>query len=452
MPRSVHPERYRMSGLRVVAACAVLVLSCRPAERVESDAMPFPDFGHMLGDAEYGGRVFRLKQDYPPRLPAVEQPVRDILSIDFRADWRAYITAVRDYIFAGNIEHPGYAGDFFLEDNPERAWYHMPWQHWGSHGREGFHGLTKEGPLAAYVLGPEQRTPWQTYAVGFYNELGGHTIGQVWKNPVRPDIGYMRDHGFPVGTVVGKILFTTATVAEVPYLQNPIEWTAFITPTFDADTGRRPETVRLIQMDIMVRDGRARDTGGWVFGTFIYNGAAENENRWHNLVPVGLMWGNDPTVRDTIVNERPVRTIVNPNLRETVINTGPDLPPTHLGWGMRLNGPVDNPASSCMSCHSTAQYPAMSNIMPFFNKPPYDIRPARMRNPRASADTAMWMRWFRNVPCATPFDSAATSMDYSLQLAISVQNYMDWRTRELGGFYASQYVEGRDVDQILRNR
>jgi hypothetical protein len=31
-----------------------------------------------------------------------------------------------------------------------------------------------------------------------------------------------------------------------------------------------------------------------------------------------------------------------------------------LGWGERLNGPIDNPASACLSCHMTAQWPKSS--------------------------------------------------------------------------------------------
>jgi hypothetical protein len=36
----------------------------------------------------------------------------------------------------------------------------------------------------------------------------------------------------------------------------------------------------------------------------------------------------------------------------------------HLGWLGRLNGPVDNPQSACLSCHGTAQSPVVSPMVP----------------------------------------------------------------------------------------
>ena len=95
-----------------------------------------------------------------------------------------------------------------------------------------------------------------------------------------------------------------------------------------------------------------------------------------------------------------------------------------LGWNGRLNGPVDNPQSSCMSCHMTAEYPALSAMSPLFTaKPP----------PVGSKD---WMRWFQNEKCAVPFDAKAKSSDFSLQLAISLQNF-DAGYTNLAGIYAS---------------
>jgi hypothetical protein len=354
------------------------------------------------------------------------------------------MVAVRDYIYEGNIEANGVANDFYLEDNKVRRWYHVPWQHYGPFGREGIHGLTKEGPVNPFTLSPSQPSLWQTYAVGFYNGQGGYMIGKVWAdaNNPRPDI--VQAEGFPEGTVVGKILFTTAPVSEVPFLTNPIEWLAYTTKDFDPASPRAMSTVRFIQMDIMVRDKRAKETGGWVFGTFVYNGALANPNLWLNVVPVGLMWGNDPTVQSHAEsNPKPTETVINPDLKSTVINTSKDLPPMHLGWGLRLDGPVDNVYSSCQSCHSTAQFPAISPILAFMAKK--DGKPLTWNDPE-------WMRWFRDVPCAKPFDVQATSTDYSLQLAASIQNFLLARTASNGGSYNVEYWNGLPVHQILGQR
>ena len=42
-------------------------------------------------------------------------------------------------------------------------------------------------------------------------------------------------------------------------------------------------------------------TSGATFGTFIYNGNAPGATPYERMVPVGLMWGNDPGVTPTMV-------------------------------------------------------------------------------------------------------------------------------------------------------
>lgn len=405
-------------------------------------AIRFPDFGAMVDPGKYDGRVFLLSQDFPEKKPAVDSGVEKIFSIDFKTNWEEYALAVRDYVLEGNGKPNDVANSFYLEENKVRPWYHVPWQHWGSTGREGIHGLTREGPIAEKMLAQSQTETSYAYAVGFYNDLGGYHIGQVW-----PEVGppvfdkLLAGNNFPVGTVVGKVLWTTLDGAQVPYLNNPITWDAYVygkdvpgSGVPDSVDTRMIAPVNLIQMDIMVRDERAASTGGWVFGTFVYNGNLNSEDPWKNLQPVGLMWGNDPEERESSNNPTPTETIINPALTETMINTDESMPAMHLGWGSRLNGPVDNPNSSCMSCHSTAQYPGVSAIMPFLNNPKIDIPPV------GTIANDAWMEWFRNVPCGTAFNQGqAISFDYSLQLQKSVENYIEYLNTTKDGLYYLQY-------------
>ncbi|HEX5708119.1 MAG TPA: hypothetical protein VFX96_12530 [Pyrinomonadaceae bacterium] len=390
---------------------------------------PFPDFGFLPPPDQYTGQVFKLSQNYPAtRPPNSARPA--FLKIDFRTNWYEYMMAGRAYCFEGNLE-----ADWRVENNKVRRWYHMPWQHYGSFGREGVHGLTKEAPVAKQQLAVEQTyTNAVTWAVGFFNEFGGWTIGRVWRDHLSPDLKWgNRPHGFPTGTVICKPLFVSlppdSVADQVPSLVNPVQWDAYITPSFGA-SDRQMGKVTLIQMDIAVRDDRA--PLGWVFGTYQYNGEITGKTGWENLIPVGLMFGNDPTVTTDSSNPIPAETKINPEIKESIINDRklpngkPELPPTHLGWNGRLNGPVDNPRSSCMSCHSTAENPKLSDITPFFDK----------RNPPPGSPE--WMLWFRNIACATPFDQGATAADYSLQLSISVQNFESWRDTQ-AGLFASAY-------------
>jgi hypothetical protein len=397
---------------------------------------PFPDFGFMLSPQQadsQGIRVFRLSQDYPATLPT--PPTPEFFKTDFKKDWKKYLLEVQKYCFEGNTET-----DFRVEDNKVRSWYHMPWQHYSDNGREGYHGLTKEAPVKPFQLASGQSYgTGGAWAIGFFNDIAGHTIGEVWRDHNDPDVKAM-GKGFKNGAVLFKILFVSIPpdIAEkqVPFLQNGQWWDAYATYNF-ASNERKSIKVALIQMDIMVRDDRAPN--GWVFGNFQYNGKMNKPNKWENLVPVGLMWGQDPTNNTNQSNPQPKRTIINTSLTETIINPdSTELPPTHLGWNGRLNGPVDNPMSSCYSCHSTAQYPQSSPISPLFDA---DTLKA---NPIGSPG---WMRWFSNLKCGTPFDDPAThqSTDFCLQMAEAIQNFETWKGAQGGLFYNSYKTQSKVV-------
>jgi hypothetical protein len=447
------------AALCVPFACglgALAITAAAPPGPPSGGSLPkFADFGQLPPPETFTPeRVFKLSADFPTERPRIEPAVEKILAIDYTKDWRGYMDAVLDYVLEGNIEKRSVGNAFFLEDNPVRRWYHVPWQQWGDEGREGLHGLTAEGPVEPFVLSPQQPHEWQTYAVGFYNDLGGYEIGRVWADPNNPRLDAVQeDGGFPVGTVVAKLLFTTTPVSEAPFLSNPVEWNAYVKYKFSVPgangmpiTARHLTTVRLIQVDMMVRDERAKATGGWVFGTWVYNGRQTGHaNLWRNLVPVGLMWGNDPTVMSHMEgNPAPTKTLTNPDLRETVINAAdPALPPMHLGFGLRLSGPVDNTLSSCKSCHSVAEYPSISPILPFLAQ--VDGRPLRCTDPQ-------WMLWFRNLGPTEPFDKQARTTDNSLQLAGGIQNFITAKSMREGGLYAVQYWHGRPVLSIYGQR
>ncbi|WP_018969989.1 hypothetical protein [Rubritalea marina] len=435
--------------LAATAATGALCAQGIPSLELNYD---FPDFGAMLSADDYHGPVFKLSHDYPKELPKLDPEVDKILNIDFKTKWKEYAIAVRDYTFKDNINLKDNELSFTFSGEQAQKWFHVPWQHWGANGREGFHGLTKEGPLNEKQIAPTQTFATSAYAVGFYNAQGGYTIGQTWQNPSSPDLSYVSENGFPEGTVVAKFLFTTLGEDQVPQLANPVSWNAYVykkdIPGSDANSNERVQTkVQLLQMDIMVKDSRATEANGWVFGTFAYNGALKHENPWKNLQPVGLMWGNDPEITLSNSNPEPTKTIINDKLKETVINDDASLPAQHLGWNSRLNGPADNPSSSCMSCHSTAQFPAISGIMPFLNNPPVEI-PADGTD--AGAD---WMRWFRNFDDSnTAFDPGrALTTDFSLQLSKSIQNFLDYSASIQQGNYAIEYwIDGKAVHSISR--
>ncbi len=321
--------------------------------------------------------------------------------------------SVLNYCFEGNT-----GVGFVVQDNKVRQWFHVPWLHLGPNPREFVHGLTRERSSRPFELSPLQTELYRNYAVGFYNDRGGREIGRVWRDPLNPDVTNVN---FPEGTVAFKLLFTTAPTSVVPYLGGSPEWAA------DIDRAQTTQeilntVVRLLQIDIAVKDQRA-DKAEWVFGTFHYDSAVSNTDSWLRLRPLALMWGDDPKLTPSGYQsgDRPQESWVNPVSPLVIYRQNPPQgaqPPATLGWAGRANGPVDNPRSSCLSCHSTAQNPAQSPMTP----------------PPTSSEAAS-LRWFRNLAVNEAFDQGSQTLDFSLQLGVGIQNLQDFQAfvRNMGG-------------------
>lgn len=371
---------------------SILILSATTAQ-----AASFPD-AHEKPPAGWTGPVFKLSQSYPATAPA--PGTLPWKAFDYKTQPEQYIRAVYAYALQGNV-----ATMFRGFDNTVRKWYHAPWMHSGSSGREFIHGMTRERNSRPHELAPTQTCYWQNWAVGLYNAPGGFVIGQVWKVANSPD---PKKSTFADGTVSVKLLFTTASVAQVPYLKNGFKWQGNIDPlgaggctSADPTGTRKPADLTLLQIDLAVRDTRADATTGWIMGTMVYDGNATGTTPWDRMIPVGVQWGNDPTLT-------PAKHAAGERVKESWINPALTIP-QHLGWLGRLNGPVDNPVSACLSCHGTAQSPVLSPMIP----------------PSGSTD-AQKMRWFRNVKTNDAFDAGnprnPDSLRYSLQLAVGIQN------------------------------
>ncbi len=358
---------------------------------------------------EYAGPWFELAQAFPQELPAPEAlPWQDIDFKKSKEDADAYLYALRDYSFDGMIE-----AEFRPQDNTRRRWYHVPLMNFG-HPRDLVHGLTEERDLEPGELGLKNTV--KNYAVGLYNDVGAYTFGRVFEDPNAPDVSAGQ---FEEGAMVFKILFSAATPDDFEdpsnyLLEGAPEW-QIATGARGPDGGTTLTDVRLLQMDIAVRDDRA-DTG-WVFGTFAYDKDAPDQIAWNRLRPVGLMWGDDPgyTPKDQAEGKPLEESIVSDQI--------PAYAAGHLGWAGRVNGPVDNQVSACMSCHQVAQYPVVAQIAPF----------------ASSCDTdEKKLFWFRNLEPGEPFGAVdencepasapapLVSLDFSLQLKVALQSLLDY--------------------------
>jgi len=320
-----------------------------------------------------------------------------------------------------------------------RKWYHAPWLHDdgkvdkntppnpNGNGREYTHGLTRERPTPVGEVASTQDVMLENWAVGFYNNPGGYAIGKTWLTESGTP---QANQVFPEGTVTFKFIFTSGTADKVPFVKNSYELTANIydcNPEVDKTTcfTRVNKTVRLLQVDVAVKDSRSEI--GWVFGTFIYNAAAPGETPFDRLVPVGLSWGDDSDVyaemrrEGAFINDSLQQTYLNKDLIRNLGGVYPDSQAVMLahGLGGRLNGPVDNPISSCISCHGHAAYvDTDGNMLPMAN----------FKETRANFTKEDFNTYFSTIPPAphTRQNAAGVdyaSTDYSLQLAAGIRNY-----------------------------
>ena len=386
---------YAAEGCAPGTKCLPALGTGVPAQFVAQCSGTFPDFVTPATMVPTNGPWFKLSQNYPSSAPANDAPW---LKIDFADGVRGandYLYALRDYAFDGMID-----ADFRPESNNVRPWFHMPMMSFGPNAREPVRGLTTERTVIGPELGIKPGVAIHNYAIGFYNAAGGVTIGQVWKAN-SPDVTKAQ---FFEGAMAFKILFSGAEEGDfqgADLLAEAPQWTISTT------TGLR--TVRLMQMDVAAVD--VRSPTRWVFGTFAYDRNASDTSPWRRLRPVGLSWGNDYgfTPADQQAGKR---------LKETTISDQiPAYAAAHLGWAGRTNGPIDNPISGCISCHSTAQDP---------------VAPVMFNN--ACVSDTQKMFWFRDFPGNQAFgavDSTCTpvspntpphALDFSLQIGVSVQN------------------------------
>jgi hypothetical protein len=296
-------------------------------------------------------------------------------------------------------------GDKLVGSGNENWWISL-WLDYGSYGREPLMGLTKERGPNPGDLSETSGRGYQVWAVGFYNAPGASVFREIFAQPCDPK--FASSLKFPVGTASVKFLFTDASDDEVRYLKGAPTYQAVIDEKGSGSAQKDPtkrdtRALKLLQVDIAVRDDNASKTG-WVFGTFAWIGPTMGDGLFDNLVPVSLQWGNDEGV-------------YNSNIKESWIN--PDLSGKIYGWSDRptvgfhgrANGPADNIRSSCLSCHAAARIPRSPKGLLDSR---FDWKHANDTQVKQHVDT-----WFKNIKGGELFDPGApavTVLDYSLQL------------------------------------
>jgi hypothetical protein len=323
-----------------------------------------------------------------------------------------YTLALRNYAFASAPVHsltPSLAESAYTDsaggtvpaNQKSQKWFPAPRMIYGGANepgvRESAFGMTLERTVPPPELANNTK-PFKNYAVAYYDAVGSQAYRAVWKTTTPgQDVADLTKTKLAHRSFVFKLLYSAAVPGDFP--DDPLAGSLKVNIRPNAETA--PRAVRLLQIDIAVRDNRAGTTG-WYFATYAYDKNAPGTSVWKKMVPVGLMWGNDP---------------LGLPLTQTWINpAAPAYAKNHLGVDGRLNGPVDNPVSACMSCHTTAQAPRVAFMYP-----------------RSGCNAAPFRAaWFRNLPGATAFGrfteqtgncvttpppATLVAADYSLQLS-----------------------------------
>jgi hypothetical protein len=428
------------SGLAGLAS-AVAAASCA-APAFASD--PFASNNGIYPDAsQWQGPYRSLNYDYPETAPnnwfAVAS--RAPLTID-NAD--EYVNALKAFVaptMQGMVDTPN---DW---DPKANGWYGMIWQGAGSPGPNG-----KTDPKSGQeaILGAfsgqtiEQATfadsgltvDMQNHTVIYYDALSATMLDKLWANPLNPD---RKAVSFPEGAMVVKAAAVTPTPEQWPVLEGSGVWNVF-RPPLPTPGNPSPDaavlSLRVLQFDIIVKDSTASPQTGWVFVTYVYDKDAPGEATFDKLVPLGAMWGNDPA----FANQPDGKDPSGGPLRETWINpAAPAYSKSSLGWGGRLSGPIDvadrhnvlltdgtrvesMAASSCLSCHGTAQFPFVANLYPSPNK---TFPPEGTLFPMYVPGSEMWTRWFQNRPGSVPQNrtDGTVALDYDMLVMFALSAF-----------------------------
>jgi hypothetical protein len=400
--------------------------------------------------------VFKLSRDYPHSIP---DECKDCGWLDVKVNfapsftnpksptwhgqhWDEYIQAILDYVKQGQDPNLANEAGWNVKVDGKTRWFNVPWMAYDpTAGREYVHGTTNErtasltdlvnhNPHALTKFAGETEAcikdhPWglESWSVGYYNEYGGYALGRAIPATGVPQMGeYMGSPipaglPFPTGTVVVKILTSTVPPDCVPFLKGSPAW-QIDRHKLTADKGyqceREVQISHVVQVDVAVVDPRSPIR--WVYGTFAYDSEKEGSNFWEHLVPVGLQWGADPWTFPAVPKSSSLP------IQQSAINTDINTF-QHLGCEGRLAGPVDNPVSSCTSCHAggyIAPHNALdvmgTNVPPIFG---FD----GMCQVYSLDNTA----YFQNPNAPQPFPGSrfpdAFTMDTSLQLAVAFTEY-----------------------------
>jgi len=454
---SVLSHAARLAPLRLVSAIAGISLGCS-AEPTPPTVAPTsltalaatPSYGPFTAStypnpppSTYSGPLFSVAHGWPtspvappanpPWIAALRgQPISGDTALAYVDALKRYITpAMKTLIFN------------YAEWNGDSAgYYSSPWL---APYAEPIHGTYVGSGFPASMF-PKSglKVDMTTYVLTLYDKVSAYTLNKMWGMEAMQFNATATSGQFPEGSIVVKAALTTACASDWAPMAGAQTWPIYAPLDPSNGSGQQNTAcpnngsagrgtsdpvltnVYLFQFDIIVKDSKTAPKTGWVFSTLVYDASAEGADAWDKMIPLGAMWGNDPTVNSTSDPNAP--------LAESWINPRAPVYSTEtLGWGGRLSGPNDGAvvapaivdgnqvsqvaASSCMSCHLAAEHPMKSFLLPSppggSGSPP----PPTMQGDAIVLYTPggqQWDTWFQDLYGNVPKDQGSIAFDYDM--------------------------------------
>lgn len=353
----------------------------------------------------------------------------------------------------------------FNKNNPNNDnWFQSIWL--GTE-REPIHGMYVGSGFPAHTL-TDQNIDLTTYVYTLYDTRAAKTLGDIWghslEEAMNPSITDDTTQ-YAEGSVIVKFSFVTPCGTDWAPMKNAAVWQIYAPVNISNGTAKSSTSkcenrgaegnsstpvltkVYLMQFDIIVKDSKAAPETGWVFSTLIYDKDAPGANAWDKMVPLGATWGGDPDIKNLNTDALTPPVKVNDKLNQNWINEStPEYARSTLGWDGRLSGPNDGavvtPAwaddtyyhkglatAGCLGCHSSAQYPMTSFLLPSTTYPPQTKQSPLSSDPNSASlvlstpGNASWMKWFQSNSGTTPMgpkDSSGklpVALDYDMVTA-----------------------------------
>ncbi len=397
---------------------------------------PFKVSNHQLPKT-YKGPRFKLNHDYPIALPApVVNPPWESVSNGKplnKDNALAYVEALKTFL---TPSLKNLLMDYENWDPATEGWYSMPWLF---DAQEPIHGAYLGGsfPPNMFPLSGLKKE-METWVVTLYDPRGAYMLGRIWgKDAKEPDLSNNRGI-YPDGAITIKVALTTATPSDWSPIEGAQKWQLFAPPP-DSSQNAPPRMfdAYVFQLDIIIKDRVAAPESEWVFSTLVHDKRVAGD-AWDKLVPLGAMWGNDPSINSAAdPNAELQQSVINPMAPLYAVET--------LGYGGRLSGPNDGAvvqdvlidgmpaarvaASSCMSCHSVAEWPMKSFLLPqpskhsmtqpFFGRAmpvSIDLNDGDSQSYLYKPGTIEFNSWFQTFAGNRPKDDGQTPLDYHMNL------------------------------------